>query len=62
MLFRSRIHAEATRALMSADVKERLERTGNEVVVSTPEEFSALLRSELVKWGKVVRASGQKFE
>jgi tripartite-type tricarboxylate transporter receptor subunit TctC len=57
-----RIHAEASRALNSPDVKERLERTGNEVVVSTPEDFAVFLRAEIAKWGKVVKASGQKFE
>jgi len=57
-----RIHAEASRALNSPDVKERLERTGNEVVVSTPEDFAVFLRAEIAKWGKVVKASAQKFE
>lgn len=52
-----RIHAEASRALNSADVKERLERAGNEVVMSAPDEFAAFVRSELVKWSRVVKAS-----
>jgi tripartite-type tricarboxylate transporter receptor subunit TctC len=57
-----RIYAETTRALTSADVKERLERTGNEIVMSAPEDFGMFLRAEIAKWGKVVSASGQKFE
>ena len=54
-----RIHGEATRALTSADTRERLERTGNDVVMSTPEEFGVFLRAEIVKWAKVVKASNQ---
>jgi tripartite-type tricarboxylate transporter receptor subunit TctC len=29
---------------------------------STPEEFSAYIRSETTKWAKVVKASGAKAE
>ena len=57
-----RIHGETARALTSADTRERLERAGNEVVMSTPEEFGVFLRAEIVKWAKVVKASGQKFD
>ena len=57
-----RIHGETARALTSADARERLERAGNEVVMSTPEEFGVFLRAEIVKWAKVVKASGQKFD
>lgn len=57
-----RIHNETTRALTSADARERLERAGNEVVMSTPEDFSVFLRAEIAKWAKVVKASGQKFD
>ncbi len=60
-----RIHGETTRALTSADARERLERAGNEVVASTPEDFGVFLRAEIVKWAKVFnssRTSGQKFD
>ncbi len=52
-----KIHADTARAYASADVKERLERAGNELVMSSPEEFSAFLRAEVVKWGRVVKES-----
>jgi tripartite-type tricarboxylate transporter receptor subunit TctC len=29
---------------------------------STPEQFGAFIRSETVKWGKVVKASGARGE
>jgi tripartite-type tricarboxylate transporter receptor subunit TctC len=31
---------------------------GLEPAVSSPHEFATYLRSEIVKWGKVVKASG----
>lgn len=57
-----RIHGESARALASPDVKDRLERVGNELLMSTPEEFSVFVRAEIVKWTRVVRESKQKFD
>ena len=31
---------------------------GVDVAISTPEEFAALMKSELDRWGKVVRETG----
>lgn len=53
-----RLHAEVKRALNSPDVKEKLAKTGNEPVASTPEEFAAFLRAETAKWAKVIKESG----
>ena len=44
------------------DVKERLFNAGFEVVTSNPEAFGAFTRSEIQKWGKLVRATGLKVE
>ncbi len=52
-----RLHGETRKALGSADVRDSLEKTGNEPVGSTPEEFGAFVRSEMAKWGKVVKAA-----
>jgi tripartite-type tricarboxylate transporter receptor subunit TctC len=57
-----RIHAESARALSSADVKDRLERAGNELVMSTPEEFVAFLRAEIAKWARVVKESKMRMD
>jgi tripartite-type tricarboxylate transporter receptor subunit TctC len=53
-----RLHAEAKRGLNSPEVKDKLEKAGNEVVTSTPEEFGAFLRVEIAKWAKVVKEAG----
>ncbi|MGZ8211768.1 MAG: Bug family tripartite tricarboxylate transporter substrate binding protein, partial [Burkholderiales bacterium] len=50
-----RLQGEARRALTSPDAKEKLQKTGNEPVVSTPEEFGAFIRNEIAMWTKVVK-------
>src|SRR5437773_728401 len=49
-----RLHAEATVALRSREMKERLATDGAEPLGSTPAEFAAFIRRELDKWGRVV--------
>lgn len=39
-------------------VREKLEGQGMEILGGTPEQFSRLIRSEIDRWGPVVRASG----
>ena len=57
-----RLHAEAHRGLNSPEVKDRLQKTGNDPVVTTPEEFAAFIRSEIAKWSKVVKGSNIRIE
>jgi tripartite-type tricarboxylate transporter receptor subunit TctC len=57
-----RLHAETARAFDSPDVKDRLERAGNELVMSSPEEFLAFMRAEIAKWTRVVKASNLRFD
>jgi tripartite-type tricarboxylate transporter receptor subunit TctC len=52
------LNAALERASSSPDVKERLIGQGVEVVNSTPEEFSAVIKRELVQWAKVIKAAG----
>jgi tripartite-type tricarboxylate transporter receptor subunit TctC len=47
-------------ALQDAGVRERFLASGADPVGNTPEEFSALVRSEVTKWAKVVKAAGIK--
>jgi tripartite-type tricarboxylate transporter receptor subunit TctC len=57
-----RLYTEAMRALGAPDVKEKLARSGNEYVMSPPEEFTAFLRAEIAKWTKVVRDANIRIE
>jgi tripartite-type tricarboxylate transporter receptor subunit TctC len=57
-----RMNAELVTALKRQEIRERVLAAGAEASPSTPEEFGALIRSEIVKWGEVVRASGAKVD
>jgi tripartite-type tricarboxylate transporter receptor subunit TctC len=54
----ARLNAEALRSLRTDEMRERLAADGAEPQGSSPEEFGALIRSELEKWGRVTRAAG----
>jgi len=53
----TRLNAELVRILQLPDVRERLTAVGADIVGSTPEQFAALIRSEIDKLAKVVRAA-----
>ncbi len=57
-----RLNGEIIKLLNSADVKERFAKQGVEVRTSTPEQFSTFLRSEVDRWGKVIRDAGIKAD
>jgi len=54
----AQIHAEAMKALNSAEMKEKLASDGAEPAPSTPEAFAAHIRNEIDKWRKVAKAAG----
>ena len=56
----ARLNAEAARALQRPDVKSRFSSTDLTTALSTPEQLGTFLRSEVAKWGKVVKASGMR--
>jgi tripartite-type tricarboxylate transporter receptor subunit TctC len=52
------LNRNIVQALRSPEVKSMLETDGAEVVGGTPEEFGRLIRSEIQKWGDVLRMAG----
>ncbi len=54
----AKLAAETTRILALPDVRERMLAAGVEPVGGTPEQFTAFVGSEMVKWGKVAKAAG----
>ncbi len=58
----NRLHAELVKIVQSPDVATRFAALGAEPLHNTPEQFAAFLKSDLVKWTKVVRDSGAKID
>lgn len=57
-----KINSDMRRILQLPDVKERFAAQGGEISPSTPEQLTAHLKSEIDKWGKVVRVSGARID
>ena len=53
-----KLHRDIGEALRMPDVRERLTQLGAEVVAGTPEQFDALLRSETVRYAKLIKDAG----
>jgi tripartite-type tricarboxylate transporter receptor subunit TctC len=58
----TRVNADTVKALATNDMKERLTALGEDPVGSTPEQFSAWIKDEVVRWAKVVKAAGAKVD
>ena len=52
------LHREAAAILRATNMKERLAVDGLEVVANSPDEFAALIKADIAKWTKVVKATG----
>jgi len=57
-----RIEADTVRSLRDPEMRARITKMGGEPVGSSRAEFAAFLKSESVKWGRLVKASGAKAE
>lgn len=57
-----RLHRDISAALKTAEVNDRLSSQGSRVVANAPQEFAAYIRSEIAKWGEVVKATGAQVE
>ena len=56
------LNTEINKALVNKDVAAKLESEGGDVMGGTPEQFSALLKKDITRWGQVVRDSGAKVD
>jgi tripartite-type tricarboxylate transporter receptor subunit TctC len=52
--------ADIAAAIKQPDIRQRLIADGSDPVGSTPQAFAAFLKSEMAKWGKVVKESGAR--
>ena len=54
----TRLHGEFIKIMQSPDILERIAVLGYERSTTMPQEFAAYIKSEVDKWGKVVKATG----
>jgi tripartite-type tricarboxylate transporter receptor subunit TctC len=59
----SKLHAETNRLLANSDMRDKIRAVGGlEPFISTPDEFSALIRAEYLKYAEVVKAVGARID
>jgi len=54
----TKLNAEINAALKLPDVRAKLEAAGIDIQGGTPQEYAAVIKSDLAKWSKVVKAAG----
>ncbi|HNY45476.1 MAG TPA: tripartite tricarboxylate transporter substrate binding protein [Casimicrobium sp.] len=57
-----RYHREIVKILNTPEVRDKLRDMEFEVTATTPEQFTAWIRSEIPRWGKVIKATGAKAD
>lgn len=55
-----RLNAEVVRILQSPEVRDRLLGQAFEVPADTPDQFAAIIKTELARWAKLVKATGAR--
>jgi tripartite-type tricarboxylate transporter receptor subunit TctC len=58
----SRLHGETVKLLRQAEVKEKIAFVGAEAGGNTPEEFAAFIRTEAVKYARIVKDANIKID
>ena len=54
----NRLNQEMARVLGRPDVKEKFINAGSEVVGSSPEELNLMMKTEMERWGKLIKEAG----
>ena len=57
-----KLHGELIKVMRSPELRERIRGQFFELWTSTPDEFAAVIKSDLAKWGKIVRDSGARVD
>lgn len=53
-----KLNSEIVKVVSRPDTAERLAGEGADPAPGTPDQFGAFIRSEIVRWAKVIKASG----
>jgi len=57
-----KLHLEIVKVLALPEVRAKLADLGMEVIGNSPEEFAAVIKSEIPKWAKLLKDSGIKVD
>ena len=58
----NRLNSELARIIATPDMQQRMADLGADPARETPEQFAAFIRTEIVKWAKVIKESGATAE
>lgn len=58
----AKLNAEVNKVLKMPEVREKIRVEGGDTLGGTPAEFASMIKSEHVRWGKVVKESGAKID
>lgn len=58
----TRLNVEINKALQSADVKKKLGDQGADVLGGSPEQFAALIKSDIARWAPIIKESGARVD
>ena len=57
-----KLNEKLIEALRSPDMRQRIRLQAFDLWTSTPEEFTAVLKADYAKWGRIVNAAGAKVD
>ena len=58
----AKLNAEFNKALQTPELRKKLGDEGADAAGGTPEQFAALMKDEVPRWGKIVKESGAKVD
>jgi len=58
----AKVNAEMVTLIKTPEMQAQLLKLGAQPLTMTPAEFGAFIKSEIVKWSKVVRDSGAHLD
>jgi len=57
-----RLNAETVKTMKNPEIAERFSSQGSDPVTTTADEFARIIRSDVTKWAKVIKATGIKLD
>jgi len=58
----NRLNAEWLKIAVMAETKERMSGAGYEPMTSTPEQYGEFIKTEMLRWAKVIKDANVKIE